>query len=415
MNKKILIIGNSAKEYALAKKLSENNEVYVAPGSDTMREFVTCVDIREDSVTELLEYVMENGIDLTIPCAQAAIASNIAEIFTKNNQAVFAPSANSAKLVLDKALMKKVLYKLRIPTPKFGIFEKPNMVMDYIKNLKNPFVLKTNEPSSAVVLTSPLAAKTIVDSAFAGKVQKMVIEDYVWGTPFSFYTVTDGYKALPLGSAIVYKHSLEGEGGQLTSGMGACAPNYKLSIENEYFLMDNVIYPTLDYLEIDGNPYVGILGVEGIITEDGRMQILGYRSFMQDCDCQAILNLVDTDLYKLFESCVIGSFSDEVEFIPQKEGSSTTLVLVCKNKNNVQNAIKGLDYLDETLDIAFYPAISKNRYLEYEAQNGPVMVLTAQGSTVASSTARVYEEVENIRFEGLSYRKDICKPLLVSI
>lgn len=415
MNKKILIIGNSAKEYALAKKLSENNEVYVAPGSDTMREFVTCVDIREDSVTELLEYVMENGIDLTIPCAQAAIASNIAEVFTKNNQAVFAPSANSAKLVLDKALMKKVLYKLRIPTPKFGIFEKPNMVMDYIKNLKNPFVLKTNEPSSAVVLTSPLAAKTIVDSAFAGKVQKMVIEDYVWGTPFSFYTVTDGYKALPLGSAIVYKHSLEGEGGQLTSGMGACAPNYKLSIENEYFLMDNVIYPTLDYLEIDGNPYVGILGVEGIITEDGRMQILGYRSFMQDCDCQAILNLVDTDLYKLFESCVIGSFSDEVEFIPQKEGSSTTLVLVCKNKNNVQNAIKGLDYLDETLDIAFYPAISKNRYLEYEAQNGPVMVLTAQGSTVASSTARVYEEVENIRFEGLSYRKDICKPLLVSI
>ena len=414
MNKKILIIGNSAKEYALAKKLSENNEVYVAPGSDTMREFVTCVDIREDSVTELLEYVMENGIDLTIPCAQAAIASNIAEVFTKNNQAVFAPSADSAKLVLDKALMKKVLYKLRIPTPKFGIFEKPNMVMDYIKNLKNPFVLKTNEPSSAVVLTSPLAAKTIVDSAFAGKVQKMVIEDYVWGTPFSFYTVTDGYKALPLGSAIVYKHSLEGEGGQLTSGMGACAPNYKLSIENEYFLMDNVIYPTLDYLEIDGNPYVGILGIEGILTEDGRMQILGYRSFMQDCDCQAILNLVDTDLYKLFESCVIGSFSDEVEFIPQKEGSSTTLVLVCKNKNNVQNAIKGLDDLDETLDIAFYPAISKNRYLEYEAQNGPVMVLTAQGFTVASSTARVYAEVENIRFEGLSYRKDICKPLLVS-
>ena len=414
MNKKILIIGNSAKEYALAKKMSENNEVYVAPGSDTMREFVTCVDIREDSVTELLEYVMENGIDLTIPCAQAAIASNIAEVFTKNNQAVFAPSADSAKLVLDKALMKKVLYKLRIPTPKFGIFEKPNMVMDYIKNLKNPFVLKTNEPSSAVVLTSPLAAKTIVDSAFAGKVQKTVIEDYVWGTPFSFYTVTDGYKALPLGSAIVYKHSLEGEGGQLTSGMGACAPNYKLSIENEYFLMDNVIYPTLDYLEIDGNPYVGILGIEGILTEDGRMQILGYRSFMQDCDCQAILNLVDTDLYKLFESCVIGSFSDEVEFIPQKEGSSTTLVLVCKNKNNVQNAIKGLDDLDETLDIAFYPAISKNRYLEYEAQNGPVMVLTAQGFTVASSTARVYAEVENIRFEGLSYRKDICKPLLVS-
>ena len=44
MSKKILIIGNSAKEYALAKKLSENNEVYVAPGSPSIKDFATCVD-----------------------------------------------------------------------------------------------------------------------------------------------------------------------------------------------------------------------------------------------------------------------------------------------------------------------------------------------------------------------------------
>ena len=112
MSKKILIIGNSAKEYALAKKLSNDNEVFVAPGSETIKDFATCIDIRENSTTELLEFVLENEIDLTIPCSQAAINSNLTEIFTQNNQAIFGPSKNAAKFITDKALMKKLLHAL---------------------------------------------------------------------------------------------------------------------------------------------------------------------------------------------------------------------------------------------------------------------------------------------------------------
>lgn len=406
MNKKILIIGNTARVYSLAKKLGVNNDVFVAPGSQTIGEFATNVDLRESS--ELLEFVMENGIDLTIP---VSMPDGIVELFNNNNQKIFAPSAAASKLVSDKALMKKVLYKLRIPTPKFGIFEKPNMVMDYIKNLKNPFVIKTNEPSSAVVLTSQKEAKTIVDSIFAQQTQKVLIEDYVWGTPFAFYAVTDGYKALPIGSSILYKHSLEGDGGQLTSGMGACAPNYKLSIDHEYFLMDNVIYPTLDYLEIEGNPYTGIIGVNGIITEDGVLQILGYESFMQDADCAPVLECIDTDLYSLFEACTLGSFSDEFEFINQKDISVTSLVLTCKNKENKENVINGLDLLDEETIVSFAPTVVKNRYLEYEAENGQVAVLTSIAGTNSSATKKVYEEVSNITFNGIYYRKDICRPV----
>ncbi|MCM1073855.1 MAG: hypothetical protein NC334_08620, partial [Bacteroides sp.] len=155
MSKKILIIGNTARVYSLAKKFAVNNEVFVAPGSPMIGEFATNVDLRDAS--EILEFVMENGIDLTIPVVRL---EGIVELFNNNNQKIFAPSEAASKLITDKVLMKKVLYKLRIPTPKFGIFEKPNMVMDYIKNLKNPFVIKTNEPSSAVVLTSQKEAKT---------------------------------------------------------------------------------------------------------------------------------------------------------------------------------------------------------------------------------------------------------------
>ncbi len=407
MGKKILIIGNSAKAYSLAKKLAEKHEIYITPSSDTLKEFATTVDIRENDSKGLLDFVLENEIDLTIPCSRTSLLSDLTEVFSNNNQPVFAPSAGASSIIFDKALAKKVLYKLRIPTPKFGIFEKPNLIMDYIKNLKNPFVLKTNEPSSAIVLTSSKSAKNIVDSVFAEKAGKMIIEDYIWGTPFSFYTITDGYKALPIGSSIMYKHSLEGEGGQLTSGMGACSPNYKLSIEHEYFLMDNVIYPTLDYLEIEGNPYTGILGVNGIITDDGKLSILGYEEFMQDCDAASVLELIDSDLYMLFNSCVIGSFSDEVDFIGQKDLFSSSLVLTCKNKENTENSVKGLDLLDEDTRVSFYPSVSKNKYLEYEAVNGSVLVLTTTGRTVTSSVDKMYSEAREIEFNGMYYRRDI--------
>ena len=109
MKKKILILGNSANVYAFAKKLSANNEVYVAPGSSTIQEFATCIDIRENSAKELLEFVMENGIDLTIPASEKSLQSDVVELFLNNNQAVFGPTENASRFVFDKASLKKVL------------------------------------------------------------------------------------------------------------------------------------------------------------------------------------------------------------------------------------------------------------------------------------------------------------------
>lgn len=408
MRKKILIVGNSAKEYALAKKLSEKYEIYVTPESDTIKEFAFCLDIREDKPEELLEFVLENGIDMTVAISQKSINADIATVFNANKQPIFAPSAKANELVSNKSLAKKILYKLRVPTPKFGIFDKLNLANDYIKNQKMPFVIKTNESNSATVITSLNTAKNILESISAEK-NKIIIEDYVYGIPFSFYSITDGYKALPLGCSLTYKHSLEGNGGQLTCGMGACVPNYKMSIENEYFLMDNVIYPTLDYLEISGNPYLGILGVNGILAEDGKMFILGWQSFTQDCDTDAIFNTLEDDIYNLFESCIVGSFSDEVESINYNNNQSVSVVLMCKNKENSENIINGIDALDENALLSFSSTVTKNKYLEYEAQNGQVMVITSCASSLSKASDLVYENLSRIDFRGISYRKDICR------
>jgi len=408
MKKKILIIGNTAKAYSLARELSKENKIFIAPGYNTTSDFAESLDIREDSVAELLDFVMENDIELTIPVSNKALDTNIVELFNQNNQTIFAPTQKALNLVFDKTYAKKCFYKLRIPTPKFGIFEKQNLALDYIKNFKSPFVIKTNDSSSAVIITSQLTAKKIFNDVFSQN-KKVIVEDYIWGTPFSFYVITDGYKALPLGSSISYKHSLEGDGGQLTTGMGACSPNYKLSYENEDFLINNVTYPILEYLENNGTPYCGILSINGILTESKNIEVIGLDSFMQDCDIDAILTLLDIDLISLMQSCIVGSFSDEVDYIPQKGLSATSLVLKCNTKNSLDNVIEGLNLLDESTILTFYPSVKKNKYFEYDAEQGSVLVLTTLAGTVTSSTKKVYEEVQNLNFNGIYYRKDICK------
>lgn len=411
-NKKILIVGNNATSYALALKISENNEIYVTSNSNVFDGIAKNVDIRETNPKELLEFALENGIDITIPVAEKALNSDITSIFNANNQQIFGPAKSVAEIAIDKSNAKKLLYKLRIPTPKFGIFDKENSVIDYIKKQKTPFVLKTNESNSATILTSQDSGIKIASSCFIDKNAKLIIEDYVYGTPFSFYTITDGYKALPFGNSLIYKHSLEGNGGQLTTGMGACTPNYKLSFENEYFIMDNVIYPTLDYFEIGGNPYVGILGVNGIITDNNEIKILGYQPFLQDCDAANIINTIDEDILDLFEACIIGSFSDEFDNINYKDCTAVSLTLHSKMTDKKTDIISGIDEISENTIKTFFPNnINKNKYFEYETAAGAVMTLTALSSTPSGASKKVYDDLKEISFCGIKYRKDICKSI----
>ena len=109
----------------------------------------------------------------------------------------------------------------------------------------------------------------------------------------------------------------------------------------------------------------------------------------------------------------MGSFSDEIDYIRQKEFTATSLVVMCKNKINDENIISGIQDIDDDILVDCYSETKINKYLELEAVNGPVVVLTALGRTTTSSANKVYREAKNIDFKGLYYRKDISKPLLV--
>lgn len=405
--KKVLIVGNSAKEYALVKKFKNYDcDIFVLSGNSAISELAECVDIREENVQEILEYVLENAIDLTIVTSEVAIKNNIAELFQTNNQLIFCPTAQSAQFTLSRSAGKRFLYKLRIPTPRFGIFDKLPLAIDYLKNAPMPQVIRADENSNSadrLVCTTFAASKTFVEDLFNKDENKVVLEDYVYGHEFTIYVVTDGYSALHLATVANYKFAEDGDGGILTSGVGAYTPDYKISSDIENSVMQNVVERVLVSLQRKETPYLGVLGIDCVLTTDGNFVTLDFKPFLSDHDAEAVLNLVDENLLTLFEACAVGSFADDYEKIDVSDNSSVSCVISSRKKGEI---IKGLELVES--DITHF-ATTKNKYFEYETVEGKTLVLTKTAKTLSRARKHLYEDVELISFSGKKCRNDICE------
>ena len=405
--KKILIVGNSAKEYALARKLATYDcEIFVIPGNSSMMDIAKCVDIREDKVQEILEFVLENAIDLTVVSSEIAIKNDIASVFQANEQLIFAPTSQSASFALSRSVGKRFLYKLRIPTPRFAIFDKLQLAVDYLKTANMPQVIRTDEnlnTADRLVCSTFINAKTFVEDLFSRDEKKVVLEDYVYGHEFTFYAVTDGYSALPLMTVANYKFMENGNGGILTSGTGAFAPDYKVSKDIETSIMNDVVVKVLQALERKGTPYLGILGIDCVLMPDGQYVVLNFKPFLSDHDADAVLNLVDENLLNLFAACAVGSFADDYEKLNVSDNSSVSCVVSSRQEGKV---IKGLDLVDS--DIAHF-GVKQNKYFEYETIKGKNFVLTRTAKTLSRARKHLYEDIEVIEFDGKKYRSDICE------
>lgn len=408
--KNILIIGHSAKEHALAEKLKSYDNVekiYALPGNAAMKEFCECVDIREDRPQEILEFVLENEIDLTIASSNAAIKSDIADLFQANSQLILAPVAAASGFTISRAAAKKFMYKLHIPTPKFGIFEKPQLAFDYVKNAQYPILISSDEDSDTcvkAVATTVDLAKRCVEDLFLSDEKKVVIEDFQCGHEFTLYVITDGYQALPLSVVADYKFFENGNGGLYTSGVGAFVPDYKVPENVICSIMNDVVFNILHSLEKRETPYLGILGIECVLSRDDKYFVTGFTPFLKDYDAACVLNSVADSWLTLFEACAVGSFADDYFEIMHSNAASVSCVLSSRADGEV---INGLDLVDDSVNITHFSTV-KNEYMEYLTNKGRTLVVTASAATLNSAKEKLYENIDVIDFKSKKYRTDIC-------
>lgn len=378
---RILVVGSDANAYAIAKHMSDLKNVdlvFVAPGNSYIKDFANSIDIQDDNIVELLDFAKANEITLTVVASEKAIAASIADTFSSEDLNIFAPTINSARLALSKSSGKKLMYKLRVQTPKFGIFDKENIAIDYVRKSKFPLVVKSDghDPlNKAVVCHTFSKAKFAIEKLFENFNKKIVVDDFVDAHEFSLYVVTDGFTALPLSTITKVKKN-DNE----LDDYAFYSPDYSVSDELLAKIMQRVVYPVIDEIAKGSAPYVGILGIDFLVSKNS-FQVIDFNPFFNSGHLQTLLPLLENNLYELFLAASNGSLSDDYDHLAFKNLFSYS------REFDDASFIKDLEIFDGESDI----------YYSYSFEGK--LILTALASTITSARANLFSFVDSLVIE----------------
>lgn len=408
-NINILLIGRGAVISALAKKLHQSpniNKIYCASGNNIKNDIYENIDIRENDLTGLLRFALENNINLTIPVSGEAFDTDITSFFESNGQNIFAPHKNICNTILNKISCRKFLYKMQADSPKFGIFNKYQNAIDYLKNSSFPVLIKcdksTGKNDDKLICPTTKYASDYIETLFTKGETDILIEDYIYGSNFTLYYITDGYNILPVTSVANYKFKSGFNEGYFTDGIGSYAPDYHVS-QKIITKLNNLAHKIISHFETAGTPYVGILGIECIYKNENEIYIEDLKPFLQNHDAHTVLNLIDENLIKLFISCINGSFSDDYNHINTNNLCSLTILVDAEKENRI------IEHLDQTEDLDNIDFINIKQENEiYKTIQGPSFTITRCSKTLTRAREYISQDLSVIKFDGMIFRKDIC-------
>ena len=378
---KILITGSNLYAVLLAKifKLQNNEfDIYVTTDENFDSNIYTPVNINENDISSILDFVKNNGIDFTVSTSNFSVINGLADVFNKEKLPVFAPFAQSARITLFNSLAKKILYKLKINTPRFGIFDRENVVLDYVRHSAFPIeILKdfTITDRNRYFCQTYLKAKEILQKIYDNNNEKIIIEKYIDSNPINLYFITDGYNAFPL---IGLEKEIKEDGVEVI-----CAPNKLISEEFLINILQKTIYPLLDDIAKFSQSYVGIIGLK-IKFEKNNYYVLEFYNNFDSYDFQVFLSLLEDNWFKILYDASNGSLADNHDGIKLSDNYSYTLV-IDKTRFNNDNSI----YSEEDL------------YISEDAKN---MIITGTGLTQNKAKANVLSLIKPYFDENI-YKK----------
>src|SRR5687767_1556444 len=98
---KVLLLGNGAREHALAWKLADSRLVktlYAAPGNPGTEQVADNLPIALDDFGRIESFVRENKVDLVVVGPEDPLAAGISDRLASTGARVFGPTKDGARL-----------------------------------------------------------------------------------------------------------------------------------------------------------------------------------------------------------------------------------------------------------------------------------------------------------------------------
>src|SRR5690625_322531 len=294
-------------------KSDQVTQLFAAPGNGGMAKLGSCVDIDELDIEGLIHFVKENKIDLTVVGPEAPLNAGIANRFSEEGLAIFAPKKEAALLEGSKEIAKDFMKRHSIPTANYEVFTEADKAKAHIKEKGAPIVIKADglaEGKGVVVaMTEKEALEAVdlmlVDREFKSAGETIVIEEFLEGAEYSLMAFVNGTSVYPMIAARDYKRAYDRDEGPNTGGMGSFAPVPDVTKEDYDFSVQNIIQVVADKLVEEGRSFTGILYAGLKLTKEGP-KVIEFNTRFGDPETQVVLPLLENDLYQVLTDLLDG-------------------------------------------------------------------------------------------------------------
>ncbi len=414
---KILVVGSGGREHALAWKLAQSKRiqrVIAAPGNGG-----TAIDPHIDNLpvsdpAQLADFAQNEGIGLTVVGPEAPLAAGIVDIFRARGLKIFGPTQKAAQLESSKDFAKAFMQRHGIPTAKYQTFSDAAAAHRYIDEQGAPIVIKADglAAGKGVVVAMSLDEAhgaidmMLSDNRFGDAGARVVVEEFLEGEEASFIVMVDGKNILALATSQDHKRLLDNDEGPNTGGMGAYSPAPIVTPQLHARVMREIIQPTVQGMAKDGIPYTGFLYAGLMIDAQGNPKTLEFNCRMGDPETQPIMARLKTDLVTVMEHAVNGTL-DQIEL----EWDRRTALGVVMAAGGYPDAPTKGDVITgipaETEDSVTFHAGTTLDNGELKTSGGRVLCVVGLGDNVRLAQKNAYDAVDQIRFNGMQFRRDI--------
>ena len=410
---KILIVGNGARESAIAMKLqgdSRISKMYFANGNATTAKLGQ--NVYEESVVALRNFALKERIDLTIVGPEAPLVEGIVDDFKEHGLKIFGPRKRTAELEGSKAFSKKFMQTNNIKTAKAVVFDAYQDAMDYVKTQKFPLVIKASglAGGKGVVIATDLAEaeltihRFMIERIYGDAGIQLVIEEYLRGFEASIIAFANGKKLFPCIPVKDYKKAGNGDKGPNTGGVGSVAPSPEFTAAHYNDFEENILAPTLAGLERAGIHFKGFIFFGLMVTNDGTY-LLEYNMRLGDPETQVILPLMENNLLDVILDCLEGKEID----LKFKDEKAVCLVMCSGGYPRQIETGFEIRNLDKVKDSQILFAGASNSGDAIVTSGGRVLSIVATGDTFENARKKVYDDALKIQFDYAFYREDIGK------
>lgn len=418
---RILLIGGGGREHALAWKLAQSDKVekiFAAPGNPgiAMLKKCSCIDLKLDDLEKVADYAEEESIDLTVVGPEATLVAGIADVFKRRGLPVFGPSKAAAQLEGSKAFSKELMAKYNIPTAFFKICEDMETAKAYVKEKGAPIVVKADGLAAGkgvvVAMTEKEALEAIEemmgDHKFGNAGARVVLEEYMEGEEASLLAFTDGKTVVPMLAAQDHKRIFDNDQGPNTGGMGTYAPAPVMTDILRLKATERILKPVVAAMAKEGTPYQGCL-YAGLMIKDDVIKVVEFNCRFGDPETQVVLPLLESDLAEIMLACATGTL-DQAD-VAWSDKAAVCVVMASggyPESYETGKAITGLAEADAQENTVVFHAGTKSAAGSIVTAGGRVLGVTAVDDNIRAARDRAYAAVENIKFDGAFYRKDIA-------